>query len=244
MARNFVRVSTQHLEYAGTVSGGMPLTLVARFKLDATGQRQVICAEGHSASAIVTLIQVEATDKLAIFAQGAGGFASQAGTTTLSSGVWYHVAGVFVDGAIVLYLNGAVEITDGSTVGAAGMDRMNVGTRVYSGAAADYLDGDVAEVATYSGGLTIADAAQLATGACPPLVRPESLIAYWPLTGRASPEPDIVGDFPLTLNAAPVYADHPRVYQAAGPLTLGVPGGAVASPVPRLMASYRRRRAG
>jgi hypothetical protein len=249
MARNFVAASSQYLEYAGAVRTAFPLTLVGWYRLASTAASQTLLSiDTNGGVNVATLLATGATGLVQSYAEKNGGGSAylNAGTAVFTAGNWGHVAGVFNGGDFRVYFNGALADSSASAspTDISGADRTHVGVHYYGPGLFDYLDGDAAEQAVYSAALTAADIAQLAAGASPLLVRPESLVSCWQLTGRASPEPDLVGDFPLTLLNTPVYADHPRVYQAAGPLTLGVPGGAVASPVPRLMASYRRRRAG
>ena len=238
MARNLVKTSSQHLEYAGTVRGSLPLSFSLWFRLATNGFRQCICAEGHSSTAVVALIQVEASNLLLAYIEGAGGATAPGGSAVIGTGQWYHLGVAYADGDQRVYVDGAIDITGSGTPSPSGMDRLNVGTRTYAGTTQDYLDGDVAEFAEWSVALTAADFASLARAASPQSVRPDALVAYSPLMGRASPEPDVVGDFPLTLVNTPVYADHTRVYRASGPLQLGVPAAAAGWPVThRLLAS-------
>jgi hypothetical protein len=59
--------------------------------------------------------------------------------------------------------------------------------------------------------LTDDEAVILSLGYSPVFVRPANLVAYWPLVGRSSPEPDIVGGYDMTLVGSPTVADHPRI---------------------------------
>jgi hypothetical protein len=76
--------------------------------------------------------------------------------------------------------------------------------------------------------LSASDVAILAAGVCPLLVRPEALLAYWPLWGIYSPETDLVGGFGMTVTGTSVI-DQPATIQPVGRAKLVLPGAAVAA---------------
>jgi len=58
--------------------------------------------------------------------------------------------------------------------------------------------------------LSAGEVAALGAGASPLAVRPQSLVAYWPLYGNVSPETDIISGYDMTLYNSPTEADsHP-----------------------------------
>ena len=71
----------------------------------------------------------------------------------------------------------------------------------------------VAEVAVWSSTLTAGEITSLARGVSPLEVRPVSLRHYYPLYGRTSPEPDLVGGDSATLVGSPAAADHPPMHE-------------------------------
>ena len=76
----------------------------------------------------------------------------------------------------------------------------------------DTFNGNLAEIALWSVALDAGELIALGKYFSPSLVRPQSLIAYYPLIGRASPEPDLTGktgDATVT-NAAAIA--HPRIF--------------------------------
>jgi hypothetical protein len=85
-----------------------------------------------------------------------------------------------------------------------------------------YFDGLIAEVGIWGAVLTDAEVASLAKGVSPLMVRPQSLVAYYPLYGRGSTEPDYINGLGLTPTNSPVAAEHPRAYRPWSPAT---PGG-------------------
>jgi len=71
------------------------------------------------------------------------------------------------------------------------------------------LNARVAEVAVWSILITEVEMAALGAGVSPLLIRPDSLWAYWPLTGNESPELDRWKNrYDLTLTNGPTKTDH------------------------------------
>ena len=87
------------------------------------------------------------------------------GSTTVATGTWYHVCGVFDGSKSHLYVNGTEEGTAqtiSSTWNASG--HLTIGTNIYSAALGDYANGTIDDVRVYNIGLTAAQVKQLANG--------------------------------------------------------------------------------
>jgi len=98
-----------------------------------------------------------------------------------------------------------------------------------------YFSGSIAEVGVWNVALTDAEAAILAKGYSPLLIRPQSLVAYYPLIRDT--DDDIVGGYSMTPINAPTIAAHPRVLYPTG-YRLGVTIPPVVSRIPRHPAQY------
>lgn len=121
------------------------------------------------------------------------------GSTSLSTGTWYHLLAVvdFANGDLFLYLDGVLEASNTSctfgsttfTQSATSFGRDAIGwSGGDSAGTTRHLDGAVAEFAVWIGVVMGAsDALQLATKASPLLVRTPSL--YWELLGDADAGP-------------------------------------------------------
>ncbi len=87
------------------------------------------------------------------------------GSTTVATGTWYHVCGVFDGSKSHLYVNGTEEGTAqtiSSTWNASG--HLTIGANVFSAALADYTSGTIDDVRLYNVALTAAQVTQLAKG--------------------------------------------------------------------------------
>lgn len=114
--------------------------------------------------------------------------------TAASAGVWQMVLAVcagdadrtlyFWDGSTLFSGTSAVSVTP------SGFDVTSVGRQRDSGSDFSLFDGRIAEVAFWGAALNASEAAALALGVPPPLVRTPSNLVYWPLWGDDGPEPD------------------------------------------------------
>lgn len=137
------------------------------------------------------------------------------GNSETYTGLYVHCGAVFSSATSRLaYFNGSPGTPQTTSRIPSGIDRCAVGVN-YASTPANYANGDIAEAAMWNVALSDSDMASLARGVSPLLVRPESLVAYWPLGGNYSPEIDPVGKFDLTLTGT-AKADHPRILMPRG----------------------------
>jgi hypothetical protein len=73
----------------------------------------------------------------------------------------------------------------------------------------------------------------LSLGYSPLFVRPQSLVAYWPLIGRNSPELELIGGQGGTLTGT-TQAEHPRIIRPKRRQPFGITATAPPPPAPTL----------
>jgi len=169
---------------------------------------------------------------------------------TYSADTWYHVVAVFAGAQDHrLYVNGANKVTDVATSVAIGaIDNTTIGILLIFGSSFTPFSGNVADPALWDVALTDAEAASLGTaGYSPLLIRPQSLVAFWPLGGlygvnsgnAADGDLDIVGGFDMDPQNTPSTGDHPStiIYPSR---RIQMVGGA--APPPAGIPILRRRR--
>ena len=158
-----------------------------------------------------------------------GGASSGYSASTFSGDVWNHVGGVYASSTSrTAYLNGAAGTTDTTSVSAPAAPQVTSLGAYYNGSSGfSPLNGRMAEFGVWDVALTAAEMLSLSKGVSPLLVRPNNLIAYWPLSGVGSPEPNRVSLNHLTVFGSMAKADHPpRLIAPALPiLGRGVSGG-------------------
>jgi hypothetical protein len=129
------------------------------------------------------------------------------GATSIGTGTWVHLAGVQDATDVYLYLNGVQDGTNATD--RAMINTASVLTFGKYSTLGFPLDGRLAEVAIYNAALTAGQVATLATGVPASTVQAANLVGYWPLCGKASPEPDLITPNNATINGTVAAAAHP-----------------------------------
>ena len=154
----------------------------------------------------------------------AAGSYSQSYIQTINAGTWQHAAAVFASTTSrIAYLDGisgAEETT--SRVPATAVSRSMLGTFIY-GAGTIYkpqTEGYIAEVGFWNVALTAPEILQLAAGYSPLFVRPESLVAYYPLIrgDSSGDEPDLMAGAKMVEQGTVPIATHARVFYPVAPI--------------------------
>lgn len=218
MARLFASASSQSMERLTGIAPGEPLTVSAWVK-ETTQVTGVIFWLGDKDVAnerFQLYLGAGTGNKLAAFSQDAGASGESVTTVATTAGVWQHCAGVWASNTSrTAYLNGVAATANTTNVSPSNMDAVSLGYN--KGAASAYLNATIAEVGVWNIALVLEELVALSKGVSPLLIRPTSLVAYWPLYGNDSPEPDRWRNaYALTLNNTPTKADHPRIYMPAG----------------------------
>lgn len=212
--------SSNFFRYASGIVTSPPLTIAAWAKSSISGSVQTIAGvfqSGSSANSYLALGMVAANTVFATSADNAGNSATANTSTTFATNTWFHGCAVF---AAVndrrVYLNGAGKGTNATSRTPSGINRTSVG--YFDGGAgnspfAPAGTGDIAEVAMWNIALTDADVLCLSRGIHPFLVRPDSLIGYWPLIGSYSPEINLVSNTSvLTMQGTVTQSAHCRIF--------------------------------
>lgn len=217
MARLF-NGTTQYLSNANAVLTATPLTMACFCYPTQNTASQVLMSIGVSGSGDnrFTMLIAGAVGGDPIRATSRTTSAVNADTTTgYSINTWQHACAVFASATDRrAYLNGGGEGTN--TVSNVPTGLNNTLLAASQGAAvANFAATRLAEVGVWNVALNTSEIAALAKGVSPLRIRPNALVAYWPLFGVGSPEPDYSnGGFHLTLNAAPTQIDHAPVMPA------------------------------
>jgi hypothetical protein len=199
------------LSFAGVPLSGVPFSVACWFNpgnitvnfclaslTDGTNTNQfLLSARGDVA---LDPVQAQASD--------AGGVNSANSSTSFSAAVWQHACGVWASATSrSAYLNGGGK---GSNVTSRTPTGLNLTRLGMTGTGGGALVGSLAECAIWDIALSDDEVAILAEGYSPLLVRPQSLVACWPLIKNANVI-DLIGGRTLTVNGNPTAARHPRV---------------------------------
>jgi len=215
--------STQYLANASPVVTAVPCTLAAWFWTANTSVSEYLISVDNGGDNRFAL-NVNGSVR-AITTDGASKIATSSATYTAST--WQHAAAVFsaVDSRAAL-LNGGNKGTDASSARPLGISQTQLG-RTY---ATSNLTGNLAHAAIWSAALTDAEVASLynnGIGLDPRLIRPDALVAYWPLL-NADGDVDWWGQYDLTAYNTPTYAAAPPLLMPSGLRTVVYGGGGAA----------------
>lgn len=213
MARVF-NGSTQYLSRASGVVG-VPCTLACWFTTATTNWKGLIdlsnSGDGFAGDILLGVSSAGASlgaNRVAALINGSNGAAASAASAT--DGTWQHAAAVFSsDSSRAAFLNGANKGTSSASATPSGINQTLLGNNVFN----EWHEGRIAEAAIWDVALTDEEVAALGKGVSPLMIRPASLVAYWPLYGNDSPEPDRWKHRnDVSLNNSPTKGDHPRIY--------------------------------
>lgn len=228
MSRSFDG-SGDRLVYTGVVVDTPPFTMATWFKRGAISSTQYLlntCTQGstnHShrlAFNSANLLSATSTDTATSISSG---------HTITDTASWHHAAGVWASATSrQCYLDGTADTVNTTSRTPSGIDRFKVGA---GGSEAQVFNGLIAHSAVWGVALTADEIASLAAGLSPLLIRPASLVAYWPYLGRDSTEIDIIGRYDLAVTGAAASADEPRLRWPSRKRVIYVPaaGGQSAS---------------
>ena len=216
MARLFDDASSQYLEHAAAALAGVPITMACWFQSDDATVSQGLMSIGR-ADVDDNFFELQAAgtvagDPIRAHTESTSG----AGVADTSSGysvdTWHHACAVFaaVDDRRA-YIDGGSKGTGATSVTPASLAITDVG-RAARSVNNRYTSGRIAEAAVWNVALDDSEVAALAKGFSPLLIRPQSLVAYWPLFGNDASELDRwKSRFDLTVTGA-TKAAHPRMF--------------------------------
>jgi hypothetical protein len=216
MARDFLAGSSQYFINTAAVVPSGPLTMACWFNPDDVTTSYILMSlstNGGVARHQITSAGAVASDPLQATTSNSVGTNTSAQVNGVVAATWQHAAGVFNASAAstnytsrLAYLNGT-SATE-STALVCAPNRTLLGARISTTVGA-FLSGLLAEAAIWNAALPAAEIASLAAGYCPLFIRPQNLVAYWPLFARATNEEDWVGGFTMTNTNTVTAAQHP-----------------------------------
>lgn len=214
MAYNF-NGTTQYLQRSSAPATAVPLTLAAWMNADSgldAGDTELTGLSVNDSDNVQEFTielsrQGGVNNAVAVaFSTATGGFAVS--STNPVQGTWHHVTGVFTSNTSrTVYLDGGGSGTDTTNVTPTNISDVTIATVLNATLPIKLLDGKVAEAAIWNVALTAAEAAILAKGYSPMLVRPQSLVFYAPLIGELIDRKGAV----LTNVATSTVFVHPRM---------------------------------
>ena len=203
------------LSYAAAPVTAVPLSMAGWcYKTDAGASGTLLSIGNSLTVAQFALRYNNVEDAVAISESVLGGFDIAVSSGAGVNNAWVHCAAVFrTSTSRDAYRDGANKGSNTGDNTPLAINQSIIGRQANSDADT-FFPGYLADVALWNIDLSDTDVAALAKGVSPLHIRPDYLIAYWPLSGRHSPEIDRVGGFQMTYNSVPVFvSNHPRLHK-------------------------------
>jgi hypothetical protein len=225
-ARDF-NGSTQFLDTGSAIVSAADFTISLWANRDAlistTEERMIAISDASSTDEYgFYTLEVAGTDYI-IFKAYDGSGHSGAYTVSPPVGEWHHYVAIEDGDSRNVYYDGAAGTANNDTVTLTGLDETTIGCAQLSGGTNYHFNGQIAEVAIWNVILSASEITMLSLGVSPLFVRPQSLVSYWPIIGRTSPEIDLVGGDGMVLNASPATAVHLAMAYPASPYIATTP---------------------
>lgn len=212
MARNFVAASAQYLESGTVVRDRAPLTIsgwVYPFSAASISTVLVIFANAYNNQYRLTLGNGSALNAFWLATDGGTSYINTANVGAANA--WNHLLAIeqtSPGSSRSVRLNGGAAVGEPGNRAPSGFINTLIGAN-----SANYSDARIAEVGVWNINLSTDEQTALSQGFSPLLIRPQSLVAYWPLYGQQAPEPSLLGGHQMLLRGGPTAADHPRIYR-------------------------------
>lgn len=224
MARAFDDGSNQYLRNANAVITGTPATFACWFNTndDTINQALMSISNQSDTWALLAIRGDYAGNNISAEIRENAVYEKALSSTGFTANTWYHACGVFVSNLERhAFLNGGGKGSDVDDADLLTPDQTLIGLKYVTSAP---MSGLIAEAAIWNAALIDAEVAALAAGFSPRFVRPQNLVAYWPLI--RDEDQDRVGGFDLTPVNGPTIAPHPPVIYPA-PSSILIPSGPI-----------------
>lgn len=223
MARDFDG-STQYGRKATFASiTAYPFSMHCRANFDTVAGGKALFTLYKDTSNFFTIMTDGGSSTIRAREDGSGSGASADSAASPTGGTWLSALAVFAaNNSRTIYVNGGSKVTNTNTL------TTTFPTDIFVGSldTTNFLvDAKIAECAIWNVALTDAEALSLAAGIAPDRIRPASLVEYFELMGKTSPEPGRRGNT-LTLTNSPTAADHPKVFRGRRRVTHFIPAAA------------------
>lgn len=199
---------------AGATVTAYPLTLAAWFNRNASPSATplfLVTVDFSGGTQFHGIALDAGSNNVSARTNAGGSLGTAISTTTFTTNVWNHAAGVFDSSTLrTVYLNAGGEQTSGTNLTPSSINNTTIGGRYASSSLGNFANAIIAEVGIWSAALTQPEIASLSKGVTCNLVRPQSLVFYAPLIRNLQ---DAKGGLTLTNNNGATVANHTRVYQ-------------------------------
>ena len=232
MARLFDDAQNEYLMYNGSVLNNEPITMACWFYTNDAGADQMLMsiADTSNLEYFGLAAMGDELDDYIIARSYDGDFGTAQTTTQFSVDTWHHACGIFAsDTDRRVYLDGGGKGTNVEDFSPDNLDNTTIGGLLFFNNFYWPMSGRIAEAAIWNVALTDDEVASLAEGYSPLFIKPENLVAYWPLVRDT--DNDVVGGYNMTAVNTPSIMRHPPQIMGRAVVSIGAPTAIVPPPV-------------
>lgn len=204
--------STAYMSVAAMPVSGYPFSMACAFWVDnvTASHNLVNLTDGTHGFSLQARGDVGGDPLMFAVSSAGGGVDFATSSTSITASAWHHACAVGASATSrSVYLNGGGKATDTASNTPPSLTTTVLAVDVALAAA--FLNGRLAEVGLWSAALDDAEVLSLSRGVSPLLVRPASLVAYWPLN-RQGLRYDLIGGNTLSQSGSPATIAHPRIF--------------------------------
>jgi len=208
VAITFASASSEGYSVLSALATAPAFTFACWFKPVATGVNGRLFSLANDSDVLKFHgLHVESTNRIVCHTRDTNFGQAKTGANVVA-GVWQHAAGRWTSSASrKAYLGGTDTATNTDSRSPTGIDSTSFAFEI-SGTPSNFYNGDMAECGFWDLALSDVEIEALADGVCPLLIRPESLIGYWPLINTVIAASDLTsnGNSLTTVEGTPVKA--------------------------------------
>lgn len=158
-----------------------PCTLAAWILPTTIGVDQIVFTLGSGAASRYALIGVNSSDQLFAAKNNTPDSATATTSSTVGTAAWAHICGKFSSNTSMDIFQDGANKQSSATSCTFNSDPTHAVIGAHAaGVGGSYFSGHMAEIAIWNVALDDAEVASLAKGFCPLLIRPQSIVAYFP----------------------------------------------------------------
>lgn len=215
MSRSFNINTPDYLSGSHTLLTAYPVTISAWFyPTSNSNAMQIAGLSDNTSAAVFTQLRFAGspgTNAVQASSRNGATVATASSSTGATVNAWNHGVATFTSATRRdAYLNGGNGGNNTTSRTWPTANTFSVGATINNTVTQPY-DGRIAEVGIWNVVLDADEISALAKGICPNIIRPSSLISYYPLIGEFSPEIDVKGGLGLTVTTATKGVDHSKI---------------------------------
>jgi len=193
-----------------------PLTLACWVKPNSIRDHDACITIGSSSANQLFALNLRASSQVTMEVRDSSGGNLALSASDYSASVWQHVAGVCASTVSrQAFLDGVGGTVNTASRTPSSVDRIRIGE--WTSTWARPFDGEIAECAIWNVALSAGEIAAMSNGLSPILIRPESLVSYYPLVRDYI---DHVGGNTVSPNNTVVWANEHPISVEAAPQTI------------------------